>query len=386
MDSNSVKNTFRRNARIKAMKLVASNLVLIALSVVFLIPFGWMVVTSLTTKEMVLAKDRPMYPCQWVTAKVGAEELPVAVLKDARSSRRVVILEEKPTGTRLQPVDKACRSCGEPFTIEPKRLAAGGDLQLVREAKPHFHWKNYRDFITEMTLETPEPVLPRNRLFPWDLGRTRYLFAFFLKNTLTITILCILGQLMSASLVAFGFARLRFPGRNVLFVMVLSTMMLPGQVTMIPSFILFAKLKWVDTLRPLIVPAFFGGGAFFIFLLRQFFLGIPGELEDAARIDGCTTFGIYRNVMLPLSKPALATVAVFSFMSHWNDFMGPLIYTQSMQNKTLALGLYSFKTLYGTEFHLMMAASIVVLLPVLAIFFMAQKYFVKGIVMSGLKG
>ena len=228
----------------------------------------------------------------------------------------------------------------------------------------------------------PHPVVWRN----YTEALTVLPFHLFLKNTLIITISCIFGQTLSASLVAFGFSRMRFPGRNVLFIMVLSTMMLPVQVTQIPTFILFTHLRWIDTLKPLIVPAFFGGGAFFIFLLRQFFMTIPNELEDAAKIDGCSPLGIYWNVAIPLSKPALATVAIFSFMAHWNDFMGPLIYIQSMENKTLALGLNSFKSLHGTEYHLMMAASIAVLFPVLVFFFSAQKYFVKGIVLSGLKG
>jgi len=263
--------------------------VLIGLSCVFLIPFFWMLSTSLTEAGKVIMRNKPWIPNPMV-------------------------------------------------------------------------WANYKQALT---------VLP---------------FHLFLKNTLTITLSCIVGQTLSASLVAFGFSRMRFPGRDVLFIMVLSTMMLPAQVTMIPTFILFTKLRWIDTLKPLIVPAFFGGGAFFIFLLRQFFMTIPSELEDAAKIDGCSPLGIYRNVALPLSKPALATVAIFSFMAHWNDFMGPLIYTQSMEKKTLALGLYSFKGLHGTEYHLMMAAAIAVLIPVLIIFFSAQKYFVQGIVLSGLKG
>lgn len=228
----------------------------------------------------------------------------------------------------------------------------------------------------------PDPVIWSN----YKIALTILPFHLFLKNTLIITVACIIGQTLSASLVAFGFSRMRFPGRDILFILVLSTMMLPAQVTMIPTFIMFTYLRWIDTLKPLIVPAFFGGGAFFIFLLRQFFLTLPNELEDAAKIDGCGPLGIFWNVAIPLSKPALATVAIFSFMAHWNDFMGPLIYTQSMENKTLALGLNSFKGLHGTEYHLMMAASIAVLIPVLVIFFCAQKYFVKGIVMSGIKG
>lgn len=358
----NAESVFRRAARIRGIQTGLSHIVLMALSIVFLIPFMWMVVISFTKGEMVQAKDRPLYPAVWVTAKVGEQELPVATVSGKDGTKRVAIVEEKPTGARLQELSAMGAAIGAPFVVDPKRFGATGDLKLARATRFHFEVKNYLEFYQRLP------------------------FWAFLGNTLKITGLCIIGQLLSASMVAFGFARLRFPGKNALFVMVLATMMLPGQVTMIPSFILFAKLRWIDTLRPLIVPSFFGGGAFFIFLLRQFFLSIPGELEDAARIDGCSTFGIYRNVILPLSKPALATVAVFSFMAHWNDFMGPLIYTQSMENKTLALGLYSFKTLYGTEYHLMMAASLIVLLPVLAVFFSAQKYFVQGIIMSGIKG
>jgi multiple sugar transport system permease protein len=222
----------------------------------------------------------------------------------------------------------------------------------------------------------------------WDnyvtaLGRMN--FSVALKNTIIITVLCMLGQLMSASLVAYGFARLRFPGREFLFMLVLSTMMLPPQVTMIPVFIIFRSLGWVDTFKPLIVPAFFGGGAFFIFLLRQFFLTIPKDLEDAARIDGCGTFRIFWQIILPLAKPALITVAIFSFMNHWNDFMGPLIYLNSEHKRTLAIALSSFQGQYTAEWNLLMAASIVVLIPVLVIFFTLQRYFVEGIVLTGLK-
>jgi multiple sugar transport system permease protein len=212
-------------------------------------------------------------------------------------------------------------------------------------------------------------------------------FHVFFVNTVLVAGLCVVGQTLSASMAAFAFARLRFPLREPLFLLVLSTMMLPPQVTMIPQFILFAKgFGWVDSLKPLIVPAFFGGGAFFIFLLRQFFLTIPKELEEAARLDGCSTWGIYRHVVMPLSKPALITVALFSFIGHWNDFLGPLIYTHSIEKKTLAVGLTSFKGMHGTEYHLLMAASAAVLAPVVVIFFLAQRYFVEGIATTGSKG
>ncbi len=227
----------------------------------------------------------------------------------------------------------------------------------------------------------PNPVRLDN--YAEALKRMNFLVA--LKNTLTITVLCLIGQVSSASLVAYGFARIRFPGRDFLFALVLSTMMLPSQVTMIPMFILFRSLGWVDTFKPLIVPSFFGGGAFFIFLLRQFFLTIPKDLEDAARIDGCGRVRIFLQIILPLAKPALITVSIFSFMSHWNDFMGPLIYLNSEHKRTLAIALQSFQGQYTADWNLLMAASVVVLIPVLVIFFTLQRYFVEGIVLTGLK-
>ena len=238
-----------------------------------------------------------------------------------------------------------------------------------------------------MVLDRARPIIPLHPVWSNYVEALTVLpFGIFLKNTLIISVMCVIGQTLSASLVAFAFARLKFPGRDALFVLVLSTMMLPPQVTMIPTFIMFTIPGWIDSLKPLIIPAFFGGGAFFIFLLRQFFLTIPAELEDAARIDGCNSFGIYRHVIMPLSKPALTAVALFSFIGHWNDFLGPLIYTQSMDKKTLALGLNAFKGLHGTEYNLMMAASVAVLIPIIIIFFFSQKYFVEGVVTSGVKG
>ncbi len=238
-----------------------------------------------------------------------------------------------------------------------------------------------------MVLDRARPIIPLHPVWGNYIEALTVLpFGIFLKNTLLISVMCVIGQTLSASLVAFAFARLKFPGRDALFVLVLSPMMLPPQVTMIPTFIMFTIPGWIDSLKPLIIPAFFGGGAFFIFLLRQFFLTIPAELEDAARIDGCSSFGIYRHVIMPLSKPALTAVALFSFIGHWNDFLGPLIYTQSMDKKTLALGLNAFKGLHGTEYNLMMAASVAVLIPIIVIFFFSQKYFVEGVVTSGVKG
>jgi multiple sugar transport system permease protein len=273
----------------RLLKSLLRYAALIALSVLFVVPFLWMVGTSITPGSEVLNLDRALFP-----------------------------------------------------------------------SRPA--WENYRIALT---------TLP---------------FHLFLCNTLIVTLLCMIGQTLSASLVAFAFARMNFPFRDALFVLVLSTMMLPPQVTMIPTFVMFAKIGWLDSLKPLIVPAFFGGGALFIFLLRQFFKTIPRELEEAARLDGCSTLGVYWHVVMPLSRTALITVAIFSFIGHWNDFLGPLIYTQSLEKKTLALGITAFKTLQGTEYHLLMAASVTVLTPIIVIFFLAQRYFVQGIVTTGMKG
>lgn len=227
----------------------------------------------------------------------------------------------------------------------------------------------------------PEQIQWSNYVDVWQVAP----FLIFLKNSVVVTGLCIVGELASSSLVAFAFARLQFRGRNLLFWLVLSAMMLPGQVTMIPVFILFNSLGWVDTLKPLIVPSFLGGSPFYIFLLRQFFTTIPRELDDAAKMDGCSPFTIYWRIILPLSKPALATVAVFSFVAHWNDFMTPLIYLNSLEKQTIAVGLQSFRGQYGTDLHLLMAASTLALLPVLGIFAAAQRYFIQGITLTGMK-
>jgi multiple sugar transport system permease protein len=214
--------------------------------------------------------------------------------------------------------------------------------------------------------------------------------ALFFWNTLVVTLLAMVGQVASATLVAYGFARFRFPYRDQVFLLVISTILLPREVVLIPTFLLFKALGWLDTLLPLIVPSFFGGGAFFIFLLRQFFLTIPRELDEAAKIDGANSFQILIRILLPLALPALATVAIFSFLAHWNDFLEPLIFLNKPELFTVALGLRYFQTLPNEaqepREQLLMAASLVTTLPILILFFAAQRYFVRGIVMTGIKG
>jgi ABC-type glycerol-3-phosphate transport system permease component len=211
-------------------------------------------------------------------------------------------------------------------------------------------------------------------------------FHIYLRNTLTIVAINELAILFAASYCAYGFARIRFPGREFWFAIVLGTMMLPGVVTMIPTFVIFSRLGWLDTFLPLTVPYFFGGEAFNIFLLRQFFRSIPEELADAARIDGCSEHRIYWSIFLPLAKPALTTVAIFTFLSAWNDFMGPLLYLNSPDLFTVSLGLATFRSVMRTRWDLLMAATTAMTLPVIIIFFMGQRYFVKGVVLTGLKG
>ncbi len=210
-------------------------------------------------------------------------------------------------------------------------------------------------------------------------------FGLFFLNTTFIAVSATLGQVVSASLVAYGFARMRFPGRDALFVVLLATMMLPFPVYMIPQFVLFRMLGWLDSPLPLIVPAYFGGGAFYVFLLRQFYMTIPLEMDDASKIDGANSFQTYLRILVPLALPAHGIIAIFSFLGHWNDFLGPLLYLNTPEKFTLSLGLYWFRGQYVTEWSLLMAASVMMMLPCLVLFFTAQRYFVQGIVVSGLK-
>ncbi len=228
----------------------------------------------------------------------------------------------------------------------------------------------------------PYPFVWENYFVAWTSGR----FGLYFFNTAFITVLATFGQLLTASMAAFGFARLRFPGREVLFAVLLATMMLPFVVTMIPTFILFKNLGWLDSFRPLIVPYYFGGGAFFIFLLRQFFKTLPTELFEQATIDGASNYRIYYQILLPLSKPALSTVAIFGFLHHWNDFLAPLIYLNSPEKFTLALGLQQFIQRTEVRYQEMMAMALLMTIPVLLVFFFFQQYFIRGVVMSGIKG
>ncbi len=233
---------------------------------------------------------------------------------------------------------------------------------------------------------TPPATLEAVRWENYPTALVMMRFAPALANTVVITTLSVLGQIISCSLVGFGFARFRFRGRSILFMVMLSTMMLPAQVTMIPLFVLFRGLGMIDTFWPLAIPAWLAS-PFFVFMFRQFFAQVPEELIEAARIDGASNWRIYWQLMLPLSGPVIAIVAIYTFLAAWNDFLGPLIYLNSPENRTLALALNSFKGQYGvSEAHLLMAASVVCMLPCIVLFFAAQRYFVESVAASGLKG
>ncbi|MBM7582946.1 multiple sugar transport system permease protein [Caldicoprobacter guelmensis] len=228
----------------------------------------------------------------------------------------------------------------------------------------------------------PHKVYWRNYVEAWNAAPfTRYTF-----NTLIICFFSVVGSVLSNSFVGYGFAKIRFRGRETLMNVVLSTMIIPGFVTLIPTYVLFSKLGWVNTYLPLTVPSFFGS-TFFIFMFRQFYMTIPNELVEAAMIDGANHFYIWFKLMLPLVKPVLATVAIFSFNGAWNDLLGPLLYINDEMKYTLQIGLQNFRGLVQTQWHYLMAASTLVLLPVLILFFAFQRYFIEGMnLTAGTKG
>ncbi len=226
----------------------------------------------------------------------------------------------------------------------------------------------------------PQPIM-------WDNYVKVFLvepFALYLGNSLIYAALSTVGQLLTCSMAAYAFARLRFPGRHVIFVALLVTLMIPSQVTVIPTFVIMKYLGWIDSIRPLIIPNW-AGGAFGTFLLRQFFLSIPADLMDAAKIDGSNYYGIYARIFMPLAGPALATLGVFTFMWTWNDLFGPLIYLNSPSKYTVSIGLAFFQSVHYSEWSLLMAGSMISVVPILVLYMAAQKYFVQGIATSGLK-
>lgn len=231
----------------------------------------------------------------------------------------------------------------------------------------------------------PPEWIPKPFMWSNYLDAMNYIpFFTYLKNTIIITVFSTVGAVISCPLVAYSFAKLKWPGRNALFIITIGVMMIPGQVTMIPLFLLFEKLGMVGTPYPLIIPAFFGV-PFYIFLLRQFFMGLPDSLREAAKIDGASEFRIYLQIMLPLAKPAILAVGLFQFIASWTDFIGPLLYLTDSVQYTLSLGLQQFQSQKGSEWGLMMAVSTMMTVPIIILFFFLQKTFIKGITFSGIK-
>lgn len=250
-----------------------------------------------------------------------------------------------------------------------------------------FIWMISTSFKTSAeVLNWPPNIIPK----VWDFtnypAAMAYLpFLLYFENTFIYAIASVIGTTLSCSLVAYGFSRIQWRWRDKVFILVLATMMLPSQITLIPTYIIFSTLKWVGTFKPLIVPTFFGS-AFFIFMLRQFFLTIPMELSEASRIDGCSEMRTFIQIILPLAKPAVASVALFRFMDSWNDFSGPLIYLTNHSKYTVTVALAQFVGNHGTKWGMLMAASALVTLPIVILFFLTQKTFIEGIATTGLKG
>lgn len=290
--------------------------------------------------------------------KVVPKMVPVVTGTFENRPIRGMVVEELDGG------DRRVRITSPEELADVEFVANSDDVQAVRHVGLNF--KNYPDALLYLPPETRMGLV-------------------YLKNTLILVVFSVLGTLISCSIVAYAFSRMRFPGRGAMFMVLLSTMMLPGAVTLLPTFLIFRQLGWIDTLYPLWVPTFFAG-AFNVFLLRQFFMSIPMELEDAAKIDGCSFLRTFWQVMVPQVKPALAVIAIWTFMGAWNNFMGPLIYVNSPENMPIAYAVQLFQGQRGSEQHLMMAFATMAMAPVLVLFFVAQKYFIEGVTLSGFGG
>ena len=280
---------------------------------------------------------------------------------------------------------RASRKVGPSLVVAYIVLAAGALTMLLP-----FLW------MLSSSLKTTEAIFvqPKNwiqmfipTMFEW-VNYTRAFqivpFARFFLNSIIVAAAVTIGQVITSSLAAYSFSRLTFPGRDKLFFAYLATMMIPGSVTLIPVFVLMKVFGWIDTYKALIIPAMFS--AYGTFLLRQFFMTLPRELEDAAKIDGCGFFRIFWTIILPLSKPAIATITVFAFMGNWGSFMWPLLVTNTMEMRTLPIGLQSFQSQYSTEWNLLMAGSIMAMLPMIIIFIFTQRYYIESIKLTGVKG
>jgi multiple sugar transport system permease protein len=347
-------NPFARSkSSIKAQTLLRKSVVTLVLAVgaaIIMIPLLFMISTSLKSRNQLRATPPPLIPWETVMVTVNGKQEPLyAVNLDGRSVE-MALIQNQPGGMGLFV-----------FPDAPEQTYSLPIAEQTVQRKVELHPENYRDAMTAVP------------------------FPRYLRNTIIVTFVGMFGMMLSSSLVAYGFSRFRAPWLNVLFLLLLSTIMLPRHVTMIPIYVLFQKLGWVDTLLPLIVPLFFAN-AYDVFLLRQFFMTIPLEMDEAATIDGANPLQNLVYVLLPQARPALVAIGIFHFLYAWNDFYEPLIYLHSRDNWTAAVGLQTFNAIYSVNTHLIMAASVVMVLPPIIIFFFSQKIFTQGVVITGIKG
>lgn len=327
-----------------------TTIVLAIGGVSIIMPFLFMISTSLKDRNQLRQVPPTLIPRETTMVEINGKEEPLYEVNLEGETRQLALIKNLPEG-KGQFVDPA-----DPEKIYELVIAEQTEIKHLE-----FHWENYKEAFTQVP------------------------FHRYLLNTILVTFIGGVGMLISCSLVAYGFSRFRAPWLNGLFLVLLSTLMLPSQVRLIPTYVMFQKLGWIDTLLPLIIPNFFAN-AYDVFLLRQFFMTVPLELDDAAKIDGATPLQTFWYIMLPQARPALVAVAIFHFLYAWNDFYEPLIYLHSRENWTLAVGLQTFNALYSVNTHLIMAASMVMILPPIILFFLAQNVFTQGVVFKGIKG
>ncbi len=403
-----------RNAKRRSkVKGFATHIVLVTGTVVFGFPFAWLLVTSFKEdKDISTTQGMVWVPRVQRTVEYHDPKKPFYVMEFRGATIKGNVQSETAGGTVLVEVERPFNIRGR--RIEVPRTSLKEIPRLAKVVEFQRNGQTAQGYVTEelengervVTVQSPPAfagqvvqVAFADAVPVRDIGlRTENYGEMlewlpaesdnglkFLKNTLVLVVMSVIGTLLSSVLVGYGFSRLRFPGRETLFGVLLATMMLPGAVTMLPTFLVFRSLGWIDTLYPIWVPTFFAG-AFNVFLLRQFFRTIPMELEDAAKIDGCNYLRTLFQVMVPQIKPVLATIAIWTFMGAWNNFMGPLIYVSTPENMPIAYALQMFQTERGSEFALMMAFATLATIPTVLLFFFAQKYFIEGVQFSGLGG
>lgn len=360
-----------------ALSKVFSFGAVVAGAVVFLVPIAWLFSTALKPLDQTTS-----YPPAWLPRESD-------MLRDGRWESALRLAEiRKPSQVVVD------RRSGEEYLVDAGEARArldGPDFSAGPEipATSGSPWVRVRlgdgSLRAVPASDVRDRIAPQWGNFPRAIQKMG-MFPRYLRNTLFLCLLTVTGTVLSSAMAAYGFARLSWPGRKAAFAVVLATMMIPFPVIMVPVYCLFRWLGWIGTFQPLWVGAFLAP-AFSVFLLRQFFMTIPRELSEAARIDGCGEWAIFWKIILPLSRPALVVVGLFQFLGTWNDFIGPLIYLTDQKDFTLSLGLQFFQSQHGgTEWNLLMAACVLVVLPVMALFFFAQRFFTQGVALTGLKG